>query len=756
MKRLALLFLLFAAVLPAPPASAPHDYVQAVEFPYYLYPRSLWERELVWLKNLGVETVEFNIPWNWHQIQPGEYDFTGRTSPRRDLMAFIKILRKLDMRAWVRPLPPVSGWLDNGTPAGGDARAQRAWLRKLEGLLTTQTASHGGPVAYVEARTLALDVAAPPSPVTVISITDPGALARSRDALCAAPQGAILWTNVEDSLFPAGWAADPTTLLRQGAVGLNGDERPAAMALRRSAALLRNWGSLRAGLHAVAMPKPAGGKLPPGVTTSELVSPAVSAVSITNRGQQAFHDELRVFEPVSRRTLVIPGVTVPAGETLWLPFNASLGPGGLCHECSQFSEAEHIVYATAELLTIEFENGILAMEFAAPAGGEMLLQLARKPVGPFLASGKPTEFEWDDKALRARFPIPASTAPGNRVRIGIAMEEPETSAFFNEARRLVIGEKNLISTAYSSAAVAARSRLRLPEGFSAVPTTKSPNEIDYEVSTPVDALHGDFADLALEADGLPLGRAHVQLFRPVSIRLVQAIDIHFGSQAALAPDPPIAPIEPKAGSDLEVSIRNNWPGIQNYRLEASGEGLEFFPAKTEITVGAAEERRTPLRVFAKEGVEGLREWQLKVTGGAAEDLPMRVVLLPRSRTVAWSADLDGDGSPEWVLETQKVRAVFSSKDGGRWMEFNWKDTNLNFLPVQGAFAASGPVEVHADDDGLEFVGKGWKRTVRLEDTTLTIEQTTALPADGLAADRRGNVDFKIEHPAAGRAVYTLR
>jgi hypothetical protein len=123
--------------------------------------------------------------------------------------------------------------------------------------------------------------------------------------------------------------------------------------------------------------------------------------------------------------------------------------------------------------------------------------------------------------------------------------------------------------------------------------------------------------------------------------------------------------------------------------------------------------------------------------------------------VAWSADLDGDGSPEWVLETQTVRAVFSAQDGGRWMEFNWKDTNLNYLPEQGAFAAHGPVEVHAAGDALEFAGPGWKRTVRLDGSTLTFEQSTPLPADGLTPDRRGNIDFKIAHPAPGRAVYSL-
>ena len=61
-------------------------------------------------------------------------------------------------------------------------------------------------------------------------------------------------------------------------------------------------------------------------------------------------------------------------------------------------------------------------------------------------------------------------------------------------------------------------------------------------------------------------------------------------------------------------------------------------------------------------------------------MPMRALVLPRDRTVAWTADLDGDGSPEWVLESRRVRAVFSPRDGGRWMEFTAKDSNTNFLP----------------------------------------------------------------------------
>src|SRR4030088_1588566 len=112
-RALGLVLVLLALSAPAAPPATPapkSGYVYAVEFPYYLYPRALWERELVWLKTIGVRTVEFSIPWNWHQIQPGEFDVAGRASSGRALLGLTHLLRNLDLRAWVRPLPPVPAW----------------------------------------------------------------------------------------------------------------------------------------------------------------------------------------------------------------------------------------------------------------------------------------------------------------------------------------------------------------------------------------------------------------------------------------------------------------------------------------------------------------------------------------------------------------------------------------------------------------------------------------------------------------------
>jgi hypothetical protein len=89
------------------------------------------------------------------------------------------------------------------------------------------------------------------------------------------------------------------------------------------------------------------------------------------------------------------------------------------------------------------------------------------------------------------------------------------------------------------------------------------------------------------------------------------------------------------------------------------------------------------------------------------------------------------------------------------MEFTWKDTNVNFLPEQGLFAGPGPVEVRAADDALEFTGKGWKRTVRLSQTTLTIEQNSPLPADSLSPEKRAGATLTVARPSPTRATYTL-
>jgi hypothetical protein len=483
-----------------------------------------------------------------------------------------------------------------------------------------------------------------------------------------------------------------------------------------------------------------------------------SAVSIVNDGAQPFHGDLRVSDGAGRSGLVIPRVTVPARQALWLPLRVSLGPGGICQECTGFSPAEHVVYSTVELQAIEFENGILAMEFAAPVEGEIVLQLARKVRGPLLAAGRPVPFDWDEKNLRARLPVPQGKGAGYSVRIGLAVEAPETSAFFGDIKRLIIGRRNEVPTTYSSEQLAARSRLRTPEGFAAKPVSTSPAEIEYQLAVPSNALHGDWVKLAIEADGVLLGRTRLQLLRPVSIYPSSAMRLHFG-EMELPVEPPTLPMDLKLGRNIDIHVRNNYPQIQTYFLQPRGEGLQFFPPRMEISIGAMMERVASFRVFSDGNPVGIVDWKLQVSGAAELELPMRLVSVPRDTAVTYSADLDADGYPEWVIENPRVRAVFSAQDGGRWLEFLWKDSNRNFLPEGGALSRSGPVQVRADQSALEFSADGWKRTVRLsgKEPRLTVEQWGGpLPGSLPPAAKNGDVALEAAFESPHRVTYFFR
>jgi hypothetical protein len=132
------------------------------------------------------------------------------------------------------------------------------------------------------------------------------------------------------------------------------------------------------------------------------------------------------------------------------------------------------------------------------------------------------------------------------------------------------------------------------------------------------------------------------------------------------------------------------------------------------------------------------------------------VVIPRGGTVAYPADLDGDGYDEWLLESQKVRAVFSAQDGGRWLEFAWKDSGLNLLPENGALVGEGVSVVRiGSGNTLEFRGGNWVRRINLAGGTLTVEQSTALPVETLRAAKKNDVIFHVTRESDHRAVYSI-
>lgn len=63
------------------------------EIHYFRLPQDKWVDRLRKAKETGLNTISTYIPWSWHEVQEGEFDFNGKTSPQRDLQYFIKLVK---------------------------------------------------------------------------------------------------------------------------------------------------------------------------------------------------------------------------------------------------------------------------------------------------------------------------------------------------------------------------------------------------------------------------------------------------------------------------------------------------------------------------------------------------------------------------------------------------------------------------------------------------------------------------------------
>ena len=599
-----------AAVLLLAASLAAPAWVESVEFPWAGCPRELWEQKLVWLRSIGVTHVS---------LPPGD-------DPAA-LAEVIQIIRRLNMEADLEgPLP--------------------ATLEPL-------SKAHGGPLTPP-----------PGGPTDRLSALLPDAVTSSR-TLLGAGSPSLLWTAVMDALDAAGYHA--------GAVTFEGMERAPVSGLRRAVQLSRYWGGsfpqLRESPEAAL-------QVPAAQVTVRQFSAAdgASVVSVVNRSAVAFAGDIRVSYPALKRAIVLPGIKVGANDALWLPVNVPLREGPLCRDCMAFGTADHLIYATLELTAMEYENGILAMEFYAPVAGDVVLQMSRQPTGPLVAGGRLGAFDWDEKTQRVRIPVPAGTGQGRHVRVGLAVEAPDATAFFGPGSVLVIGEQNSVPAHFSSPEIAGRSRLRTtPEFAVRQDAVAGLPALDYKITVPSSAVHGDKAELSIEADGRRMSHVNPGIVRAVSVQLPDAVKIRLAADSRLPLYPPTIPVNRRQGREITVTVRNNAPAIRNFRVEPGAEGVEFSPAFRELTIGVSAQRDVTFRVFASNAAPGLHTGEVRITGGAftVEQLQL-LVLGPEAVRLR--------SGPFEILENTVYRAVFMQ---GRWLEFLNKESGSDSLPAGG-------------------------------------------------------------------------
>lgn len=92
-------------------------FIRSAAFFYYRIPRDEWEQTLTIYRNLGINTIDLYIPWNWHELKEGEFDFDGHSNPRRDLRSLLALIAYQRLKLIARTGPEIlNEWRNGGYP----------------------------------------------------------------------------------------------------------------------------------------------------------------------------------------------------------------------------------------------------------------------------------------------------------------------------------------------------------------------------------------------------------------------------------------------------------------------------------------------------------------------------------------------------------------------------------------------------------------------------------------------------------------
>ncbi|XP_041896968.1 beta-galactosidase-1-like protein [Corvus kubaryi] len=92
---------------------APFRYISG-SIHYARVPRPAWRDRLLKMYMSGLNAVQVYVPWNYHEMLPGVYDFTGN----RDVEAFLDLTAELGLLVILRPGPYICAeWEMGGLPA---------------------------------------------------------------------------------------------------------------------------------------------------------------------------------------------------------------------------------------------------------------------------------------------------------------------------------------------------------------------------------------------------------------------------------------------------------------------------------------------------------------------------------------------------------------------------------------------------------------------------------------------------------------
>jgi hypothetical protein len=131
------------------------------EVHYWRLDPGIWPRVLSAAQELGLRTVASYVQWHFHEVRPGEFDFVGATDRRRNLVAYLDLVRESGLDLIIRPGPyTFAEWDNYGVPdrVAGFHRlhpefraAAGRYLEAVCNVLRPYLVGQGGPIVLLQA-----------------------------------------------------------------------------------------------------------------------------------------------------------------------------------------------------------------------------------------------------------------------------------------------------------------------------------------------------------------------------------------------------------------------------------------------------------------------------------------------------------------------------------------------------------------------------------------------------------------------------
>lgn len=135
-------------------------YLYGGDFHYFRTPKTLWEDRIRKIADAGCNLVSTPIPWNWHEVQDGKFEWEDQ----RDVRYFLDLCRKYNLHVIIKPGPYICAELDfGGLPdwlLGKDLIARslndeymrytERWLKKVFDVIRPYLHQNGGNIIAVQ------------------------------------------------------------------------------------------------------------------------------------------------------------------------------------------------------------------------------------------------------------------------------------------------------------------------------------------------------------------------------------------------------------------------------------------------------------------------------------------------------------------------------------------------------------------------------------------------------------------------------